>query len=297
MRDSIPRRLMRELLARWTLAGIRQVIVEGPSDHRFMKLLQHELHCDRRLGNLDIYSVDIVEVPTSLLDMHGLSGSGAKQRVVAFSREVRARGAQSGFRGVVDRDFDRFLALDFSGETVVYTDYSCMLIYSRTPQTLHRILIQFKCELSVITAEGASELWISISSACKDVAALRLASLRQPDLGITVHHSDKCLRIVNCKPELDWQKYSMQANTKKHSFEQVMTLVEEVRGEIEREDPLDVINSHDLVWVLTYSIKALTKHSRHQISEEIIESSLAALGLMRSELSAMPMLAALADWS
>lgn len=297
MPKNLPRRLIDELITRWSLAGIRQVIVEGPSDERFIRLLQHETHCDQHVVELDICSVDLIEVPVDILETQGIPNTGAKQRVVAFSREIESKGMEPGFRCIVDWDLDRLLMIDFRSNTLIYTDYGCMNAYTWTTEILRRLAIQFKCESSLSTKHKLSTLFSSINKACKDVTAVRLVNARNPELMLNLHNSDKCLSFSDCKVILSLPKYVEQSKPSRGYLAQARELVMQARVEIEPENPLDIMNSHDLLWLLTYSLKKITKGAQRTIDQDVVASSLMAFGLMRQDLTTLPMFVSLSNWS
>lgn len=297
MPKGLPRRLIPELITRWSLTGIRQIVVEGRSDQRFLQLLQRETHCEPRLVGFDVCAVEFIEVPGDMLINHGIGGTGAKQRVIAFSREIELMRAQAGFCGIVDVDLDRVLGIDFSSNTLIYTDYGCMPAYAWTIDILHRLLIQFNCESEINSEQKLSGLFSSINAACKAIAAVRVVLAEHPELDLSLHNSDKCLSFNDCEVALDLRKYIEQCKPLRGQLEKTRALVTGAQTAVEHYDSLCILNSHDLFWVLTYVLKELTKHPRRAVDEEIVETSLLGLGLLRPELTSFPMFRALSDWS
>lgn len=297
MPKNLPRRHIDELITRWRLTGIRQVIVEGPSDERFIRLLQRESHCDQYLTGLDICAIELIEVPVDMLTKHGILSTGAKQCVVAFSREIESKDMQSGFRGIVDQDLDRFLSMNFESNTLIYTDYGCMDAYTWTPETLRRLTIQFKCESSVNSKHKLSELFSNINNACKDIAAVRLVSARNSELKLNFHNSDKCLTFSDGRVILNLPKYVEQSKPPRDCLQRTCELVSQARVEIEPESPLNIMNSHDLLWLLTYSLRKLSKSANWTINQSLVASSLVTFGLMHQNLTTLPMFASLSNWS
>lgn len=297
MNEVPPPRFIDELATRWTLTKLRLVVVEGPSDQRFLRLVQREAHCHKALRHLDVWPIEAIEVPAPLLRKHGLDGTGAKQRVAAFAREMESLAESDGFRGVVDKDLDQFFSVDLSSPSVLYTDHGCMEAYLWTIDVLGRLIIQFKGEERIRSAREIRELFTSISSSCADLAAVRIASALHPEWKLDLHHSEKALSIRKKKLSVDLPRYVEQCKPGKGALSHARACVMETRSKINTIEPLDILNGHDLLWLLTYALKAFTTISKRLIHEETVAGSLVAFGVMNNQLTNRPLFKALADWA
>ena len=297
MSDGAPRPFVDELATRWTLTKLRLVIVEGQSDQRLLQLVQREAHCHKALKDLDVLPIEAIEVPAALLHKHGLAGTGAKQRVVAFSRELESRSESDGFRGVIDRDLDQFVAVDLSSTSVLYTDHGCMDAYLWSIDVLGHLVIQFKGEELIRSAREIQRLFESIGSSCADLCAVRIASAMHPEWKLNIHHSERALGIRQKTLSVDLPRYVEQCRPVKGSLSDAKACVMEIRSKIEAIEPLDILNGHDLLWLLTYVLKTFTTISRRLIHEETVAGSLVAFGITNTELTNRPMFKALADWA
>lgn len=296
MDDGVPRRYVDELVTRWTLTNLRLVVVEGPADQRAVRLVQQEEHCRGPLKDLDVWTVDAIEVPATLLAKHGLHGVGAKQRVVAFAREIESRAIADGFRGVVDRDLDPLIPIDLRSLSLLYTDFGCMYAYFWTSEVLRRLLVQFKAEAAISTQAERSRLYHSIGSACLDLAAVRLAMCRNPEWDLKLHQSDKALSLQSKKLSFDLIKYVDQCRPARGKLNAARAAVREIRENIKAIEPLDIANSHDLIYLLVYALRECSSAPRRLIDEESVAASLVAYGVMDSTLAGRPMFAALSSW-
>lgn len=296
MVDGPPRALVEELLTRWKLTKLRIVIVEGSSDQRLLRLIQRESHCSKTLRDLDVWGVDSIDVPAACIQKHGLGGTGAKQRVVAFAREVESAALQDGFRGLVDKDLDQFVGINLQSASLIYTDHGCMEAYLWTTEVLQRLVIQFKCEGNVRNTREVKALFDSVVDSCADIAAVRIASAQHPEWNMTLHHSDKALNVQKTKITVDLMKYVEQCQPIKGSLDAAKALVTDVRSELDELFPMNVLNGHDLLWVLVYALRAFTSSTRRSVDEDTVASSMVAFGVMNDELTNAPMFRSLVEW-
>jgi hypothetical protein len=297
MSDRIPRRLIDELITGWQLTGERIVLVEGADDQRFLRLIQAEEHCDEAIAVLHALSADAVDVPSDVVARHGITGTGAKQRVIAFAREIENAGASDGFRGVVDRDQDQLLSLDFRSHVLKYTDHGCMEIYGWSPKSLRRLLVQYRCEAKVPTAAAVRALFQSINGVCAALAAVRAAALRVRTWELRIHQTDSTIMVHNGKADLNLRSYILLARPPKGEQSAVEAEVARFLAEIEAADPLDVINGHDLTWVLLVVLRELTALPRRVIDEATVSGGILSQGVSDPALIQRPLFQDLASWA
>jgi len=296
MSAAIPRRQIDELEARWQYAKIYTVLVEGEFDQRFLRLIQNEEYCIAWLRELDCLDVGLVDVPPELLAARGLNSDGAKQRVVALGREIEYRGAEEGFRGIVDVDLDVALNLDFQSTCVLYTDHSCLDAYLWTVEVLKRLIVQFKCEEKVATKSARRALFDDINMICRGLTAVRIVQAQHAELGLEVLYSDASLTMVNGRIALNLPKYVEQCRPRKGTLNEARRLVLEARDAISEFADLDIINGHDLVWFLAWALKKLTGGKKLTISEDAVSQSLVGFGVMDKTILEKPLFRNLGQW-
>lgn len=295
--SDIPRRRISELVTRWILEKIPQVVVEGPSDMRFLRLVQEEEHCLTSIRSVDVLSVDLIEVPASILEQHGLNTSGARQRVIACIREVGCQAVEDGFRGIIDADLDIFKGIDLSSSSLWYTDYGCMDGYSWNLKTLKRLVVQMRCEKVVSSAVLLKSFFKSVNRCCFLLAVLRFASFKHPDWSLKIHHSDKSLSIIGCEVRLDINKYISQCGLSKASLLEAKQVIPKCVEEFKDFDPLLALNGHDLLWILEFCFRALTSGVKAQVGEAQIYSAMVAHGIAEEPLMLEPVFKLLAEWA
>lgn len=297
MANPVPRRQVDELLTRWTLAKLPLVVVEGPSDQRFLMLTQQESHCQKELAKLDIWPVDYIDVPADLVEKYGFSGTGAKQRTISFGKEIEMIGCAEGFRVIVDKDLDPFLSLNYSSISVIYTDPSCMEVYSWTLESFSRMLVLYKCEKLISAPLEVEALYLSISRACADLTTVRLALARAPEIEAVLHQSEKTLSVEGKNLVFDLLLFVEQCKPKKGRLHELKKSILEIREELKTSSLQDLINGHDLEWVLTFVFRTLTQLPKRTIDPVLVSSSMTSYGVMQHQLSAQPMLLALTSWA
>jgi hypothetical protein len=296
MSDGPPRQLIEELVSRWVHAGLRLVVVEGAYDQKFFAAVQREPHCDVAIRDIDVWEIDAVDVPDDLLVTHGLPDTGSKQRVVALGREIEALAHSEALRGVVDMDLDRFLQVDFRSATVLYTDHGCIEGYIWTIESLKRLLSVFGCNEFGLSHAKVKKLYESINACCRDLAAFRIASKLHPEWELVIHRSDKTLRVHSNEVKLDLEKYVMFSRPARGVVHDAKRKVLQIRQELAALDPLTVLNGHDLIWVLIFTLRELSSDPRRLIDDVIVERALFEFGVMDSRIAEQPMLKALVSW-
>lgn len=292
-----PRALIDELVARWKLSRLKLLVVEGPYDQRYFHILKSEQHCGKGLRDIDVWTIDAIEVPGELVVAQGFVGTGAKQRAISFVRQMETQGQQDGFRGLVDRDIDPFIGLNHASAAVLYTDHSCLEATLWARESLRRLLIQYRCEEVVDTAEKIDRLYKSILEVCQRITAVRIANERFPHLALSLHHSDAGLSLDGVMVALNLEIFAEQCKPAKGHLAEAKTKIKDILGELVGAEPLDTFNGHDLVWILSYALKRLTKEATRQVTEEIVSGSLLSHGLANLGVMRMASIAALDAWA
>ena len=140
MAGELPRRRIEELLAIYRFEpAVADVFTEGDFDRRVIKCFVEE--SVNACGAISVYPIDHIDVSRVTLAKHGLN-VGNRSEVLALCCELEASFGK-GFRracGVVDRDFETFLAADPQCGLVFRTDFSCLEMYLCEPRCLQRAL-------------------------------------------------------------------------------------------------------------------------------------------------------------
>lgn len=273
------------------------VLVEGPADQRFLRLVQSEEYCVGSFVSLHTLPADAVEISAEVVARYGFDGNGAKQRVVAFAREVEAGGFQEGFRCVVDRDQDCRVGRDFRSDVLKYTDLGCMQLYGWSPQTLRQLIVQLQCESVVSSPSELRKLFMSINDACNVLAAMRVVSLRDAQLELSVNYADSAIAIKNAEVSLKLSVLLERSQIPKKRQAEVEEAVALALSEIRALDPLTCVNGHDLLWVLRVVLRGSSRLQRHMVQEETIAGAIVSNGVSNPGLLQWSLFADLIAWT
>ncbi|MEJ6022863.1 DUF4435 domain-containing protein [Ramlibacter sp. PS4R-6] len=296
MAKGLPKRLIEELITRWKLEQLRQVLLEGDLDHRFLRLISRESHCPNSLKELDHIPIDAVHVSDETLSAFGLT-QGNKQRVVAVGRYVQREGVSEGFRCIVDADLDRLRGINLSSESVVYTDYACMESYMWHQTALRQTLHYFRCEESVKSDADVQSLYDSISAVCKMLAGIRLIHAENPQWNLELHRSNASLSISQLTVNIDLAAYLTQCKPRKQDRAEIDKKLSDALRMMDAHRAVSVLNGHDLIWLVAFAIKELTAGPKRVVEEEQVLQSMLVHAVAKPELMHQPLFENLVSWA
>lgn len=98
MTKEIPRATIEEIEARWKFANLKLLVVEGVGDQRYFDLLRKEDYCLPGIKDVDVWSVDRINVSSAIVMENGFIGTGNKQRAVSLMRTLERNGAEKRFQ-------------------------------------------------------------------------------------------------------------------------------------------------------------------------------------------------------
>jgi hypothetical protein len=292
-----PRRNINELIVRGRLAKFFTVVVEGPGDRRLLDLIKCEDHCSTKIKQIDFQCIDDIEVGPEILARHSIQTNGARQRVIAFSHEIADLDKDGALCAIIDLDLDVFLKRQINHSKLLYTDFGCLDIYLWSEEVVKNLAIQFKCESSVNGDRILSSLYRSIGVVCKAVASVRAIQMLHPEYDLQVHNSNKCLVFEDHTVLIDSCLFIDIAKAKNADRKSIDLLFLAYQKEFEDLNPLLVMNSHDLIWVLTFIFAKLTKGSRHHVNNEIVHSTLISHGIKRKDITSHDLFLALGSFA
>jgi hypothetical protein len=117
---------------------IRDIFVEGSTDKSFLDWYLRR----KRLANVSVYPIDLVDVPNSLLEAFGFQPGSNRCKVVALSRALaRHEGSPRRVMCIIDRDSD---GASFAGNQSPYlfqTDGNSIELYAFTPAVMEKFLL------------------------------------------------------------------------------------------------------------------------------------------------------------
>jgi hypothetical protein len=113
----------------------RDFFVEGHVDKNFFECFLEKVDAGT---NANCIRIQDVNIPLSVLQRHGLSGRSEKNRVVALGLELATR-LSHGCKCatcIAEADFDYLLETFIDSEFVLYTDYTCLEMYTFTSDVI-----------------------------------------------------------------------------------------------------------------------------------------------------------------
>ena len=168
----IPRRTIDELLALYALEpNLKDVFVEGASDQRIVRwFIDTEVPAGSSVG---VYSVDEIDVPSSLLAKYKRS-PGNRSEVLALCSEIEAATSAQFTRitGIVDRDLSSIIPEGNVSALVLSTDYCCMEAYHFSPLNIEKLRVLTFMRVN----KSATNICESLSPILKCLFAIRGAN-------------------------------------------------------------------------------------------------------------------------
>ena len=155
----IPRQSIEEILAMYELHHeLFDVYVEGSFDRDF--IFEFLDAFDLR-GEVSVYAVDDIEVPSDQVSTLGLGLGSNRNRVITLAKilEERITGAKKNILCLVDTDLDKLFGRMRSWAYLYHTDFTCMEMYSLNDSSLRKFL-KFTCNLG----EGTASEFLAIAS-------------------------------------------------------------------------------------------------------------------------------------
>ena len=124
---SLPSKTIDELVSLYVLEpSIKDIYVEGETDKA---LLSWFLIRNNR-NDINIYSIDVVDVPHHLLAHYALTPRSNRSKIIAFSYELsKIHGLRASVLCVADRDYDVYLSNVSTNKFLTFTDFNCIESY------------------------------------------------------------------------------------------------------------------------------------------------------------------------
>jgi hypothetical protein len=139
---TLPKRTLQELLAiRELETELHDVVVEGTSDK---KLIDWFLEENQR-SKAAVYEIDVFQVDSADVLALGLENNN-RGRVITLANQITSQAvSRDNFTCIADRDFDHILNIRRDSDVLLFTDYSCMLMYTYNERVLRKFF-RFKVD-------------------------------------------------------------------------------------------------------------------------------------------------------
>jgi len=244
-----------ELFSRYKLEpSIRDIYVEGPTDKRIFEWFISE----NNLNNLRVYEIDRVEIPNDeIRDIIGCSGQ--KSRIIALAKFLEIKiGKTPNFIGIVDRDFDDFLNLEWNCSLLFKTDYSCVEMYYFNEKFFRKFFTFY-----LKTTEGLwKEIYDQFSLILPELFLIRIAKEKSAK-EMNLIPFENYFGINKGKIEFKYDehiKQSLNKNNNPITQDEFIESVNSFRKNLKK-DPRYQIHGHDFIEILCWwARKAIKKH-------------------------------------
>lgn len=164
------RRTTSELAAMYSLEpGLKDVYVEGTVDTELMRWF----FASHGKDDINVYAIDVIDIPDALLQTHGLKSGSNRSRVLALAAELAASVPHNTkVACIADRDVEEYLPSGVTSPFLSLTDYNSLDLYTFTVPTLQKfmslVLAGFALSPSALIGECAPVL--------EEVYLMRLAN-------------------------------------------------------------------------------------------------------------------------
>lgn len=230
---------------------LKSLWVEGPSDRAFWNWYLSE----KDVTDVEIYSIDLVNVPGDVLRKYGLLPS-SKNRAIATALELEEglRNAKdhSNFLFVVDLDFDQFSGRQIEGKFIVYTDFTALEMYFFDPVAIGKIV-----KLTTKNPDrSVQELMQGLSVVGSQLFWIRAAN-EILGWGMTLPNPDKLLFEKKNSLSFDVETYSqrlLQSNGRSKDVDEFEDLLASLRERCV-DDVRLTIRGHDFVDLLAWTLR------------------------------------------
>lgn len=288
----IPRQTLDELIAKYELhPNLVDVYVEGCFDRDF---IYQYLEATGRRADVSVYAIDDIDIPHELVAAAGFNAGSNKCRVLTLARSLTDRPnlAILNVICIIDADLDRLFGAIRDSKPVVYTDYSCMEMYSLTEATLRKFL-NFTCNLD----ERALQEFMTIAASILPAQFLLRAIIEALGLRIAAPSASAGLAQKRDLTTFSHHRYLdsfIRTNGLVSRQEEIEHLLRDLQTRLER-DLRHKANGHDFVELLFDFSWLRGGVKLHSKDRDVIQfgGRLVASGIDFSALAAEPMFSAI----
>lgn len=243
----IPRQSIDEIIAKYELhPDLIDVYVEGVFDRDF---IFEFLDTTGTRGDVSVYAIDDIEVPSDLVTAAGLGHGSNRNRVLTLAKalETRLAAMNRNIICLVDADMDRLFGELRSWMYLCHTDYTCMEMYSLNDSSLKRFL-HFTCNLG----EGTATDFLNIAAAILPAQFSLRGAIEALGLNVPIPSFNSGLLVKRDLTTFSSQRYIdffLRTNSIFDRSEEVNTLLTDLKSKLD-DDIRHKANGHDFVELL-----------------------------------------------
>lgn len=230
----------------------RDLFVEGPRDMYFFTWFLREA----KQYNSTIYEISTIDITSQVLDKYVLLHKSNKHKVIALALELEPKLTGTRFQAtcIVDRDYDSFLKKDISCNLLLFTDYSCLEMYSFNEKCLSKFLDVFIGGIP----HSPQHVLAQLVEPLKMLFLIRLAN-ESMSLGLTWIDFDKCF-ILNGQQLIfhnpSFVRRYLNSNAMLHKEADFLNEIRNLQSHMPKEPRLQ-IHGHDYINLLSFYLKRL----------------------------------------
>jgi hypothetical protein len=264
------RRRLHELAARYEIEPtLRDVYVEGQFDAVLVSWLLKKQGCD----DAAVYEIDTVDIPPDILKKHGLD-EGQKGRVIALCLELEASAKVPGqVTGVVDRDYDAVLGIQYRCPLLQLTDFSCMEMYAYNERVLQAFFHLYVRKAGYT----AAAFMAGVQHVLREAFLMRCTN-QKLGCGLTwLDVEDQC-KLKRNSVEFNSEEFVRKYLNKSAQLPRLADFTKqlvEFRAAIADMDARHCINGHDFVGMLAKYVSRAVKN-KSLADPDVVERQLAA---------------------
>jgi hypothetical protein len=256
----LARRTVKELVARYELEpSLDDVFVEGPFDKEVLSNAFRVTNVSRI-----VYEIATVDVPTSLLEMHGLT-CGNRQRVIALARELAAICGTRSYACLADKDLDHWFGSLETTERLYWSKYCAIELHFFLPSFVENMMITCKA-----VVENFQTFFDAFKEILVKLYVMRLAD-RHLSLSLRWLEMKSCVKATKSQLTFLEDLYIdkvLQASGKSRSKSTFISELTRVRATLSG-DCRDHIHGHDFFDLLATVIRQLG--SKNAATDHILQ--------------------------
>ncbi|MEI2454850.1 hypothetical protein [Lysobacter firmicutimachus] len=256
----------------------RDVFVEGVSDRELIVWYMSELGQSGRA----VYPIDLVDVPSGLLQELGLPHGSNRSRVIALAIRVwqEISQEQCGLIFIVDRDLADFIDGQIPPRGIVMTDGASMDGYLLSDSSVDKYL-SLVCRVAPLYVCGVRE---SIYRILAYTFALRIA-LQRLNMAVRIVSLSKLISIDGVAVsinEVELVRRTLLAGNQVARLNEVFDEIKDIRAIVDAKAGGDFANGHDAFLVLGECANSMARDSAYR-EERRVRMAL-MMALKRSDL-------------
>lgn len=264
------RRKIEELAVLYKLhPNLRDIYVEGPTDVYFFRWFLEQTSSQ----SVVIYEISTVEIPVASIKQYELEDNN-RDRVITLAFLLASRMGEEPLQitCIADRDFDSVLNRQHNCGLLLFTDYTCIEMYSFDERCVDKFLNICTCGFPHLPDYVLRQLSLTL----QELFLIRLAN-KLCGLGLTWVPFRRCCRVRDGEIVFDAEDFInryLNKNSMQSRKEEFTHTIETCRPRLTN-DPRYQINGHDYIDLLAWYL------AKNHVDSKLCDSKVVERGLRR----------------